>query len=95
MILLRSLLLLPFFSHKTCVTGIDPGKCNTGDSGKFGISVQEKRDFGRRCKLLFDISRADFLRQHGFEVQLLRYTKETTDNTLLLATCHPSSAMKK
>eukprot|EP00466_Bigelowiella_natans_P006163 jgi/Bigna1/145211/aug1.96_g19919 len=85
---------IALLAHASSWASIAPGKCNTGDSGKFGISVQEKRDFGRRCKLLFDISRADFLRQHGFEVQLLRYTKETTDNTLLLATCHPSSAMK-
>lgn len=49
------------------------------------LTRSERRKFGKRCKLLFDFARAEYLRTNGFNVDLVRYTTESVDNTLLLA----------
>ncbi|GAB5363190.1 hypothetical protein AAMO2058_000862100 [Amorphochlora amoebiformis] len=52
------------------------------------LSQEQRRDFGRRCKLLFDMSRAGHLRDKGgfSRVEVVRYTTLSVDDTLILAT---------
>lgn len=52
-------------------------------SSSFGR--RRKRAFGKQSKLCFDVARTSFLRAAGFDVELVRYTRESVDDTLLLA----------
>lgn len=49
--------------------------------------MAEKEDIGRRCKLLIDQGRAEYLRRHGFRPALQYYTEPgvSPENVLLTA----------
>ncbi|KAM5293496.1 tRNA:m(4)X modification enzyme TRM13 homolog isoform 2-T2 [Glossophaga mutica] len=51
------------------------------------LSVEEKKELGRLCKLLIDHGRAEYLRRHGFRPALQRYTEPgvSPENVLLTA----------
>ncbi|XP_037008939.2 tRNA:m(4)X modification enzyme TRM13 homolog [Artibeus jamaicensis] len=54
------------------------------------LTVEEKEEVGRLCKLLIDHGRAEYLRRHGFRPALQRYTEPAVspENVLLTAVPH-------
>ncbi|XP_036907231.1 tRNA:m(4)X modification enzyme TRM13 homolog isoform X4 [Sturnira hondurensis] len=54
------------------------------------LTVEEKKEVGRLCKLLIDHGRAEYLRRHGFRPALQRYTEPAVspENVLLTAVPH-------
>ena len=52
-----------------------------------GLNVPERRQLGLKCKRIIDFGRLDFLKQHGFDANLLYYTTEETtpENVMLIA----------
>lgn len=58
------------------------------------LTVAEKKEVGRLCKLLIDQGRAEYLRRHGFRPALQYYTEPgvSPENVLLTAVPHQPRA---
>uniref|UniRef100_A0A3Q2ZAZ2 tRNA:m(4)X modification enzyme TRM13 n=1 Tax=Hippocampus comes TaxID=109280 RepID=A0A3Q2ZAZ2_HIPCM len=81
-------------SWATCGVRAAPRAAGAEEASDGGLpSPSERERIGRRCKLLLDAGRVEFLRAEGFDARLTRYVGAgvTPENVLLTAAPRPPS----
>ncbi|XP_019711416.1 tRNA:m(4)X modification enzyme TRM13 homolog isoform X3 [Hippocampus comes] len=82
-------------SWATCGVRAAPRAAGAEEASDGGLpSPSERERIGRRCKLLLDAGRVEFLRAEGFDARLTRYVGAgvTPENVLLTAAPRPPSS---